>query len=315
MLHEAEEFAFAYDSLYLGGGTPSLLSPDSFVRIAREFLGPPVKEASLEVNPEDSVDFKFLRELGFNRVSLAAVSFSEVMLRRLGRKHHPRDVFQRVEEARTAGFSNINLDLLFGLPGQGWEELSSDLKTALSLGPRHLSLYLLEVPSYYRPPLPIPSDEELSRMYYAAVEFLEEAGLAQYEVSNFAVEGYESYHNLKYWKYTDYIGLGPGAASLLGSLRWENKKSLSSYLGRIRRGEPPERTYHRLSPQERAKEKAMMGLRLVEGVDLCGEEPEAVERIMSRAREYPEFFVVRGCHLLLRRRYFFIMNSLLASIL
>ncbi len=315
MLHEAGEFNFAYDSLYLGGGTPSLLTPTSFVTIAEEFLGSFIREASLEVNPEDSVDFKLLKELGFNRISIAAISFNEQMLQRLGRRHSPRDVFRRTEEARAAGFSNVNLDLLFGLPGQNWEDLASDLKTALSLHPQHMSLYLLEVPSYYRPPLPVPVDEELSRMYYKAVEILEEDGLFQYEVSNFARKGFESYHNLKYWRYTDYIGLGPGAASLLGSIRWENKKSLSSYLGRARRGEKPERIYYELSPEERAKEKAMMGLRLVEGADLCGEAPEAVEKITSKAREYPEFFVIEGCRLRLRRQYFFIMNSLLSSVL
>ncbi len=308
-------FPYAYDSLYLGGGTPSLLGSSSLKTLAEALMGPSLREASLEVNPEDPVDLGLLRALGFNRISLAAVSFREEFLALLGRGHRPGDVFEKVEEARKAGFSNINLDLLFGLPGQGVRDFEEDLRTALSLRPEHMSIYLLEVPRHYRPSLPVAPDEELRRMYYLAVELLESHGLFQYEVSNFARKGFESYHNLKYWRYEDYIGVGPGAASLLGSLRWENKRSLRSYLGRLRRGEEPERTYYPLSAGERVREKAMMGLRLVEGADLCGEEEQTVEEIISRARDYPEFFEIEGCRLRLRREHFFVMNSLLASVL
>ncbi len=309
IFREAEEFPFHYDTLYLGGGTPSLLSPYSLEKIARRFLTPEIKEATLEANPEDEINFHLLRDLGFNRISMAAVSFRKEFLKTLGRSHLPEDVKKRVYEGRKAGFSRINLDLIFGIQGQTLKDLESDLKEAMALSPSHLSLYLLEIPRYF--PMNPPEDEILERMYFFAVEFLEAHGLYQYEVSNFSQRGEESLHNLKYWRYEDWIGLGPSAASHVGNLRWENKRSLRSYVGRLLRGEGVERTYYRLSPEEMLKERIMMGLRLVEGVRLCGGEGYA-EEILRRAEQYPEIFLVEGTRLRVRRERFFVLNSALS---
>ena len=274
-------------------------------------MGKEIKEATIEINPEDPVDFSFLRELGFNRVSLAAVSFKEEFLRALARGHLPSQVEKRIEEARRAGFSNLSLDLIFGIEGQTPKKLEDDLRKAVSLAPSHISFYLLEVPRHFS--MSSPEDEVLEKMYFLAVEFLEAHGLFQYEVSNFSVRGRESLHNLKYWRFEDWIGLGPSAASHLGTKRWENKRSLRSYIGRLERGEEVERNVYFLSPEEELKERVMMGLRLVDGIPLCGSSLE--EEILFKARQYPEFFDARGCHLKIRRKYFFVMNSVLSLII
>ncbi len=274
-------------------------------------MGKEIREATIEINPEDPVDFSFLRELGFDRVSLAAISFKEEFLRALGRGHLPSQVEKRVEEAKQAGFSNINLDLIFGIEGQTLKKLEEDLRKAVFLAPSHISLYLLEAPRYFS--MNPPKDEMLEKMYFLAVEFLESHGLFQYEVSNFSRKGMESLHNLKYWRFENWIGLGPSAASHLGTKRWENKRSLRSYIGRLERGEGLERKVYFLSPEEELKERVMMGLRLVEGIRLCGSSLE--EDIILKARQYPEFFEVQGCRLKIRRKYFFVMNSVLSLII
>lgn len=318
LLYEAEDVVDGNDTLYLGGGTPSLLSQVSLEKIAKRFLRGKPEEAALEVNPEDSIDFRFLKELGFNRISIAAISFSRETLSYLGRRHNPRDIFNRVAEAKKAGFEDINLDILYGIPGAGVREILSALKTAISLEPTHISYYLLEVPRYFslrgRKPL---EDEEIEIQYYEARDFLESHGFIQYEVSNFSKPGYESYHNLKYWKFLPYIGLGPAAASLYGRKRWENMKSLRAYIGAWKRRKAIPRQIFELGEDEFLKEKIMMGLRLVEGVNFSPEEAKRAEKYLERARklENEGMVQVSAGGIRINRDKFFVMNSIILEII
>ena len=316
LLYEANEFDEENDTVYIGGGTPSVLSCNSLEKIASRFLHNRVKEASIEINPEDDVDFRFLKRLGFNRLSIAAISFSGGVLSYLGRRHSVKDVMKRIEEARTAGFEDINLDVLYGVPGHGLKETLEDLKMAVKLEPTHISYYLLEIPGFF--PLKgekIYDEETLERLYYNGRDFLESTGFFQYEVSNFARHGYRSLHNLKYWKFEPYIGLGPGAASLYGRRRWENKRSLMAYIGAWKRRERIPRQIFDLSEDEFFKEKIMMGLRLVEGVKFSPQEREKTSKFIERAKKMQEVVSVSEDSIKIKRDKFFVMNSIILEII
>ncbi len=316
VLYEASELPERNDTLYLGGGTPSVLSRNSLEKLAGKFVHSDTKEVAIEVNPEDKVDFSFLKDLGFNRVSIAAISFSSEILSYLGRRHSPEDIFRRVEEAREAGFEDINLDILYGIPGYRLKEVLEDLGTAIRLEPTHISYYLLEIPRYF--PLQgrkSPDDNELEKQYYEARDFLESMGFAQYEVSNFARPGFESYHNLKYWKFHPFIGLGPAAASLYGRRRWENRKSLMAYIGAWKRREKIPGQVFELGEEDFLREKIMMGLRLVDGVRFSPEEKKKASMFIERAKKMQDLVSVSENVIKIKKDKFFIMNSIILEII
>lgn len=318
LLYEAEDIEDKNDTLYLGGGTPSVLTAGVLEKLAKKFIHDEVREAAIEVNPEDSVDFSFLKGLGFNRVSIAAVSFSSRTLSYLGRRHTPSDIFARLEEARKAGFEDINLDILYGIPGHKLDNVLKDIKTALDLGASHISYYLLEIPRYFSLKDRVPwKEEELERQYYEGRDLIESEGLKQYEVSNFAKPGYESYHNLKYWKFLPYIGLGPAAASLYGRKRWENRKSLMAYIGAWKRKDSIPRQVFKLSEDEFLREKIMMGLRLVEGVKFTPSESNQARKYLERARRLENEGLVQVSvdGIRINRDRFFVMNSIILEII
>ena len=319
LLHEASQFDnLENDTLYLGGGTPSILSPFSLERIAKVFIHSGMREATLEVNPEDEIDFEFLRSLGFNRISLAAISFSPETLKYLGRNHTPEDVFKKMNEAKKARFGNINIDILYGIPGHSLKKVLRDIKIALSLGPTHISFYLLEIPPYFQMGnKKLWSDEELESQYKNGRDLIESEGLIQYEVSNFAKKGYESIHNLKYWNFKPFIGLGPAAASLLDRERWENKKSFRAYIGALKRDEKIPRTYWKLTEEEYIREKIMMGLRLIKGVDLSKDNKEIAKKYLKRARalERTGLAEVKNQVIRINKDRLFVMNSIIVEIL
>jgi oxygen-independent coproporphyrinogen-3 oxidase len=271
-----EEFPLTLETVYFGGGTPSLLSAELFAELAEEL--PPGRtwnEFTLEVNPATVTDAKAAawRAAGVNRISLGAQSFDAEMLALLGRQHGPKDVAETCALLRSHGFDNLNIDLMFALPGQslaGWE---ATLAAALACGPNHVSAYALT----YEEDTPFfeklqrgewRQDEEREiAMFERTREALGTAGLVDYEISNFAKPGRESRHNLAYWRGADYLGLGPSACSTIGSLRWRNVPDTRAYNERISRGEPVREELEQLDPATRAKERIMFGLRMREGVD------------------------------------------------
>jgi oxygen-independent coproporphyrinogen III oxidase len=269
------------DTIYFGGGTPSLLEPDDVRLIIgaceETFEIDGDREVTLEANPE-SVSVERLaayRAAGVNRISFGVQSFREVELKRLSRLHGASRARDAFAEARAAGFDNISLDLMMWLPGQSVDEWLESVDAAIALGPDHLSLYMLEV--YPNAPLrdemararwSQAPDEDVASMYITAMERLEAAGLEQYEISNVARTGRRARHNVKYWSDGDWIGFGCGAHSTSGGSRWKNLAGTEDYVECIARAESPAIDRRRLSAEERLGDALFTGLRLVEGVDL-----------------------------------------------
>jgi oxygen-independent coproporphyrinogen-3 oxidase len=269
------------DTIYFGGGTPSLLDPPevaSIVTACREaFELDPAAEITLEANPEsvDGARLAGYRAAGVNRVSFGVQSFRDPELRRLGRLHDAARARAAVAEARRAGFDNVSLDLMLWLPGQTLADLDESLEALVEAGPEHASLYLLEI--YPNAPLKDDMaragwsqapDDDAADMYLRAMEVLERAGYRQYEISNVARPGRESRHNLKYWTDGEWVGFGCGAHSTVAHVRWNNVPGTSDYVGRVERRESPVGGRRVLSPRERVEEALFMELRLTEGVRL-----------------------------------------------
>jgi oxygen-independent coproporphyrinogen-3 oxidase len=272
----------AADTIYFGGGTPSLLEPDEVARLidachsAFDVSGE--AEVTLEANPE-SVTVERLaafRAAGINRVSFGVQSFRDDELRRLSRLHGAARGRRAVEEARHAGFENVSLDLMMWLPEQSVHQWLESVDAALALAPDHMSLYLLEV--YPNAPLrdemararwSQAPDEDAAAMYTAAMERLEDAGYEQYEISNAARGGRRARHNLKYWTDGEWLGFGCGAHSTRGGARWKNVSSTDVYVARVTSGEPVAEDRRQLSNAERLGDALFMGLRLCDGVDLA----------------------------------------------
>ena len=265
---------YTADTVYFGGGTPSYLGAARLAGVLEEVCADydvaPDAEITLEANPESarSVDaLRTLRAAGFNRISLGMQSADDRELRAIGRIHTARQTEQAVDCARRAGFANLSLDLIYGLPAQTAARWRDNLAAAVALDPEHLSCYGLKVepgtPLYERrADAQLPDDEMQAQAYLEAVETLARHGYAQYEISNFARPGRESRHNLKYWTLGEYLGFGPGAHSDFGGRRFAFARDLEAYLaGDIGRSEDNE-----IPPRERAAEYLMLGLRTANGV-------------------------------------------------
>ena len=247
-----------FDSLFLGGGTPSLLTGPQIAALMeilrRHFAFAPDSEITIEANPDDITADKLAlwRDLGINRLSLGVQSFDEAELRFLGRRHTARQTEAALALIRAAGFTNLGLDLMYGLPGQSLEAWTRTLETALSFTPEHLSGYQLTYGGRdarrtplarraARGELSLPDEEAQREFFLLTANFLKARGYRHYEVANFARQEKLSYccrHNLKYWTRTPYLGLGPGSHSFQGGRRWWNVASVGDYCASLQRGKP-----------------------------------------------------------------------------
>ena len=269
---------YLVDTVYFGGGTPSLFGADGLAQILtvirKSFDVAPSAEITFEANP-DSVNDRLLRRLyneGFNRVSLGIQCDDDDILKKLGRPHSYAQAVKAVERIRRAGFRNLSLDLMYGLPGQSLEAWEATLENVLSLEPEHISCYGLKVeegtPLYeYREFCNLADDDTQADMYLSAVAILKEAGYRQYEISNFCRKGHVSRHNLKYWTGGEYLGFGPNASSDFAGNRFRVVRSLRRYVENIRSGEPVLEDVEPISKRERAGEYLMMRLRIAAGMD------------------------------------------------
>jgi len=268
-------------TVYLGGGTPNELTGDEIETIITvldmNFDFVDNREWSIECNPGNvsPAFFKRLAELEFDRVSLGVQSFSEEQLRALGRLHSVSDVFNSYDWIRDAGIENVNLDLIFGIPAQRFEDWLEDLREAFFMAPEHLSLYNLSIEKDTRlarlveAGLVKPCDEELAAdMYEAALELTERAGYSQYEISNFALPAHECRHNLAYWRNEPYLGFGLSAASYLNGNRWTNTGDWKEYLQGAANGKIPKRELEKLEGKTAAGEEIMLLLRTSAGADI-----------------------------------------------
>ena len=267
------------DTIYFGGGTPSLLEPGEvgrLIRACREtFEVEPGAEITLEAIPETvgEASLAAFREEGVNRLSFGVQSFRDEELKRLGRAHTAARAADAFRAARRAGFGNVSLDLMLWLPGQTLAHLDESLDALVALAPEHASVYLLEL--YPNAPLretmaragwSQAPDDDAADMYLRTMERLEAAGLEQYEISNAARPGRRSRHNMKYWTDGEWVGFGPGAHSTRQRVRWNNVSGTAEYVSRVRAGASVVALRRPLTPREAIEEALIMGLRLVEGV-------------------------------------------------
>ncbi len=263
-------------SIFLGGGTPSLLEPADVARLLHamreRFHVLPSAEVTLEANPEGLTEERLrgFRSAGVTRLSLGVQSLDDELLRVIGREH-PADQARRVYRwARLAGFDNVSVDLLYALPGQDLFRWEVTLDEVLDWRPEHLSAYALTIeagtPFAHRPPMNLPDEEAEVAQYHSLLMRAEAAGYEPYEISNFARPGFRSIHNQLYWHGEEYVGLGPGAHSHLGGVRFANFRSQVTYRKEVLGGHFPIEWQECLSAEERLGERIVFGLRLQEGV-------------------------------------------------
>jgi oxygen-independent coproporphyrinogen-3 oxidase len=272
------------DSIYFGGGTPSLLPPEQaalVIRLAADLFGlSPDAEITLEANPGtiDQARLAAFRTSGVNRLSLGVQSFDDTFLRSLGRAHNAEQAFKAYKDARRAGFKNIGIDLMHSLPSQNIIQWQNDLKRAIQLSPEHLSIYGLTVeegtPFYRRYPYNSPEmpDDDLSAdMFEMADDLLTASGYEHYEIANYARPGYRSRHNSGYWQRDGNLGLGVGAHSLFkdgNGVRTSNVNTLDNYREAVTAGRLPRLDSQRLSQDEAMEEYMFLRLRMADGISL-----------------------------------------------
>ena len=274
-------------SVFFGGGTPSLFSPESIGKVLssiRELSSPaPEVEISLEVNPKtaDLEKLAGLRRAGVNRISVGVQSFNERKLKFLGRINTLSDGRMILEDVVQAGFCNFSFDLMYGAKGETLSEWKADLEEAVSYGSKHISAYCLTIENgtefgrlFKSGGLVLPEDEELAEFIGFTTDFLEDSGYDQYEISNYSKPGYECGHNLLYWRGEDYIGIGAGAHSHLSKSadsewgrRWGNLRNPALYMKAVGEGRKPIDFSESLSVEEAVSDHVIMGFRLRDGID------------------------------------------------
>ncbi len=308
--------------MFLGGGTPTLTEPEALARLLGSL--PPAAEVTVEANPE-TVTPELARALlagGVTRVSLGAQSFQPELLAVLERRATPDDVTRAFHTLREAGFDNLSLDLIYGIPGQSPADLEADLASALALDPEHLSCYELEAKPGTR--FTHAHGAELERQAEAMEDYFERvvdrltgAGYRWYETANFCRAGerdLRSRHNLAYWLGRDYLGLGVGAVSTVAGVRWRTTPRLAAYLGALGRGELPPRELEPLDDEVRRRERLMLGLRLDEPLALDSVE-EAIDAGALERLERLGLTVNDGATLALTRRGRFLGGAVTAELL
>jgi oxygen-independent coproporphyrinogen-3 oxidase len=269
------------DSLFFGGGTPSMLEPEeigAIIRACRESFDLTADaEITLEANPEGVTEERLadFRDAGVTRLSFGVQSFRDEELRRLTRLHSAGRAVAAFREARAAGFDNVSLDLMMWLPQQTVGEWLESVDALIALGPDHASLYMLEV--YPNSPLreqmaraewSVAPDDDVADMYLQSMERLDGAGYEQYEISNVARPGRRSRHNLKYWTDGEWLGFGPGAHSTMDGMRTRNVSGTAEYVAAVAPGGPLVAETRRLSPRDRMEEALFTGLRLSDGLSV-----------------------------------------------
>jgi len=300
--HIAEVPEPVVDTAYFGGGTPSLLDPAGLARVLdamRAGFECKFEEVTLEADPETIIPQKAAawREAGFNRISMGVQSFQDNELKAAGRMHRRDDVYRATQVLRDAGFQNVSFDLIAGLPHQTHDSWDESVAQLLSLRPDHVSIYLMEIDEGSRLGLEVltggtrysasalPEDDSMAAFYDRACARLASAGYVHYEISNWALPGLESRHNLKYWQRQPYCGFGAGAHSFNGRQRWANAHDPSAYVTTISQGRFPVEQLVDVSRDEALEEELFLGLRQLGGIDLSRIEFEYGTNLQPRVEE------------------------------
>lgn len=304
-------------TIYIGGGTPSCIPIEFYEMLNFDFTND--CEFTFEVNPKtvDSNYLRRLRALGVNRLSIGIQSFDDKILTQIGRLHNANDATECVKQAQNSGFDNINIDLIYGLPNQTIEIWKETLNTALSLGVQHISAYGLKIedgtPFGKNPPKNLPDEDLCADMYTECVKTLTEAGFRHYEISNFALSGFESKHNINYWKNMPYIACGVAAHGYENGVRYENTEDFETY---IKNPLTPAKTTV-LPPEDILAEAVFLGLRLKEGIDLeefktrYGVDFEA--KYARQIEKFKDFFERKNGKISLTTEGFMLSNVILSE--
>ena len=280
-----EDITLAADTIYFGGGTPSLLEPASLSKILSAIKARfrvESAEVTLEADPETITPGKATawRVAGFNRISLGSQSFNDLELKSAGRMHRRADIYTASKVLREAGIANISFDLIAGLPHQTRDSWDDSVAQLLGLEPEHVSIYMLEIDEGSRlgrdslaggnrySAGAIPADDAIADFYEFACARLAAAGYQHYEISNWALPGFRSSHNLKYWRREPYLGFGAGAHSFDGRTRWANVHDSARYVALIEQGTSTREQIESVSPSQSLDEEFFLGLRQLEGIDL-----------------------------------------------
>ena len=333
-IKEAGELAPGYrvDTIYFGGGTPSFFGGDGMAAILttirRSFDVANDAEISFEANP-DSVSDRLLHRLraeGFNRASLGIQSDDDEMLKKLGRPHTYAQAVTAYQRIRKAGFRNVSVDLMYGLPGQTLQQWQETLDTVLRLLPEHISCYGLKVepgtPFYeIRDSLNLPDDDLQAEMYLTAVETLGSRGFRQYEISNFCRKGLISKHNMKYWTGGEYLGFGPSASSDFAGKRFTLKRDLQAYITAIREGGDIIDDVQEIPVRERAGEYLMLRLRTSLGISASEYERKfmlpfaPLEEVLEKRRRLYHTTQAENGRWILTPRGYLVSNDIISDLL
>ncbi len=317
-----------FDTIYFGGGTPSYAG-SSFLcgmiaSLKKNFDIEENAEVTIECNP-GTIGFEgflSLKKGGANRLSIGLQSTDNRMLRKLGRIHTAEDFEACFDEARHAGFDNISLDLMYGLPDMTMEDWERTLEKALSFDAEHISVYALKVEDgtpFSKMRLALPNDDLTADMYEKAVSVFREAGYKRYEISNFAKSGFESRHNQKYWRLDDFLGLGAGAYSCIDGVRFSNEADISAYIGKVSLGGVAICEETPIPLTEQMSEFVFLGLRCEDGISFAEFEKRFGRTIMDvfgePIKKYVDygFLILEGDNLRFSDKGFFVSNQILAD--
>ena len=283
--HLLEEFR-SYDiqklsTLYIGGGTPTALSAPQLEvllnGLTKNLDLSALEELTIEANPGDLDADKIavLKNSAVNRVSLGVQTFDDKMLKKIGRSHLEKDIYENIDRLKLAGFDNISIDLIYALPGQTMEQVKDNVAKAIGLDIPHMSLYSLILENHTvfmnrmrRGKLPLPKEELEAEMFEYIIAELERAGFEHYEISNFSKSGFESRHNLMYWDNAEYYGIGAGASGYVNGARYKNHGPIRHYLSAVEEGNARITEEH-LSQKEQMEEEMFLGLRKKSGVSMA----------------------------------------------
>ncbi|QQK07647.1 radical SAM family heme chaperone HemW [Miniphocaeibacter halophilus] len=272
---------YEIDSIYFGGGTPSFVNSKYIINLIsllkKTFFIKDNIEFTIETNPDtlDKLKLEDYLNSGINRISLGVQTFNDSILKTLGRNHNSKTILNDIKIIRESGFENLSLDLIMGLPKQKLRDIKNDLKIIKEVSPNHISYYDLIIEKntrfnklYKENKLILPTEDENRNFYKEIISSLDKMNLKQYEISNFAIEGFESKHNLKYWNVNEYLGFGIGASGYINNYRYTNEYRYKDYKNKIDKNIIPILEKENLTRENKIFEKIIMNMRLVDGVSL-----------------------------------------------
>lgn len=302
-----KKFNLIYKTIYIGGGTPTVINCfliGSIIKALRSYIIPDA-EISMECNPGTVTveSLKYYKSIGINRLSIGLQAWQDSLLKRIGRVHRLEEFLQTYESARKAGFDNINADLMFALPEQNMDMWEETVENICRLGVEHISCYSLKLEEgtklydmNEKGLIALPGEELDREMYEYAVNTFEKYGYGQYEISNFAKQGFQCEHNLVYWHNEEYIGVGAGSHSKLSDRRFWNSRAIEEYISMIESGRFPVEGEEVISQEEEMWETIFLALRLNEGLDI--EKFEAKYRVSFAAKYREKISKLQNCGLL-----------------